>query len=141
MNKIRMAAWLAVFAAVLAFACGPKPKETADPAADTAATSASTTAPAEPVKTDTTPACAPVYVKHPAKVTITAGQTAELSVDVSGDGPFTYQWYEADPAGSKLLPDSTSKIKVSPKRTTGYFVWTYNACGGRISDLATVRVE
>ena len=88
-----------------------------------------------------TPACAPVYAKQPQNLSVSKGQDAELSIEVTGEGPFTYQWYEANPAASKLLPATLTKITVRPERTTSYFVWTYNKCGGRISDLATVTVK
>lgn len=139
MDKLRISAWPAVVLAIVAMTCGPKPKEEAVTETATA-TATEAVAPAE-VQTDTTPACAPKYAHHPVNVRVSAGQSAELSVEVTGEGPFTYQWYEADPAGSKLLPDTTSKIKVTPKRTTGYFVWTSNGCGARISNLATVTVQ
>jgi hypothetical protein len=72
---------------------------------------------------------------------VSRNQPAVLSVQVTGEGPFTFQWYEADPKGSKMLPGTASTITVHPKRTTGYFVWAYNKCGGRISNLATVTVK
>jgi len=139
MDKLRIATWPGVFLVLLSMACGPKPKQ--EVAANTVDVASEAVAPAEPVQTDTTPACAPKYARHPVNVTVAAGESAELSVNVTGEGPFAYLWYEADPSGSKLLRESASKITVTPKRTTGYFVWTSNGCGARISNLATVTIR
>lgn len=86
-------------------------------------------------------ACAPTIVQHPADTTVSRGQGAELSVVANGEGPFRYEWYELLPDKSKPIPGNVSKITVTPAKTTGYFVWVYNRCGGKISNLATVKVQ
>ena len=86
-------------------------------------------------------ACAPQIVQHPANTTVSPGQGAELTVVANGEGPFRYDWYEAVPGNSKLIPGNSSKITVTPQKTTGYFVWVYNRCGGKISNLVTVKVQ
>jgi len=87
--------------------------------------------------------CTPVsYTSQPLNVAMNAGQTAFLSVSVTGTGGFSYQWYQLGPNGSIALPNSNSAaIFVAPPVTTQYFVWTYNPCGAAISNLVTVTVH
>ena len=96
----------------------------------------------ETFSTSTAPSpCAPQIVQHPENTTVSPGQGTELTVVAQGEGPFRYEWYELIPEKSKLIPGNVSKITVTPKKTTGYFVWVYNRCGGKISNLATVTVK
>jgi len=85
--------------------------------------------------------CAPVIARHPSSLTVLPHQTADLHVEANGEGPFTYEWYEARPQASLKLPGKLSTITVNPDRTTQYFVWVYNKCGGRVSNLTTVTVK
>ena len=92
--------------------------------------------------TSTAPSpCAPTIVQHPENTTVSPGQGAVLTVVAQGEGPFRYEWYELVPGKSKALPGNVSKVTVTPKATSSYFVWVYNKCGGKISNLATVKVQ
>jgi len=97
----------------------------------------------ETYSTSTAPSpCAPKIAKHPQDTTVSPGQGAVLTVTVEGEGPFTFKWYEIGAnGGSVSIPGSVSKVTVMPQKTTGYFVWVYNRCGGAESDLATVSVK
>jgi hypothetical protein len=65
---------------------------------------------------------------------ITAGQTSTLTANVSGTGPFTYQWFN----GATLI-GTTVSINVTPTVTTSYFVRVTGPCGSP-SDSPTVTV-
>lgn len=97
----------------------------------------------ETYSTSTAPSpCAPKIAKHPMDTTVSHGQGTVLTVTVEGEGPFTYKWYEIGPTGGSVaIPGSVSKVTVIPQKTTGYFVWVYNRCGGTESNLATVTVQ
>lgn len=87
-------------------------------------------------------ACAPLTITgQPQNTTITAGQSATLTISVSGDSP-SYQWYRSEPSGSVPVGTNSSSLTVSPTQTTTYFVWVYDACGtAAISDAVTVTVN
>ncbi|MEA2488307.1 MAG: hypothetical protein QOH21_99, partial [Acidobacteriota bacterium] len=84
----------------------------------------------------------PSITTQPASSSITAGQSATLSVSATGTGPFTYQWYTGV-SGNRTSPVSaatTSTISVSPQNTTSYWAAVTNACGTAESDAATITV-
>jgi hypothetical protein len=98
--------------------------------------------------------CAPIPTTHdceqpavtasPESTTITAGQNTTLSISVSGDGPFSYQWF-ASPLNSNdetAVPDSNGpSITVSPNETTIYRAEVTNGCGDDQSVPAVVTVH
>jgi hypothetical protein len=79
----------------------------------------------------------------PESVTINAGQSTTLSIGVSGDGPFYYQWYSS-PLNSNeesLVPNSNSpSITVSPDDSRIYRAEVANNCGDDQSAAAVVTV-
>jgi hypothetical protein len=90
------------------------------------------------------PICVPVSIStQPQSVTITAGQSATLSVGASGTSPLSYQWYRGSVGNtSNPVPNGTgSSITVAPFTTTSYWVRVSNACGFQNSSGATVTVE
>lgn len=82
----------------------------------------------------------PTISSHPQSTTINRGQSTTLTVVASGSVT-TYQWYRSDPSGSVPVGTNSSSLTVAPSATTSYFVWVYNPCGGRISNVATVQVR
>jgi hypothetical protein len=90
------------------------------------------------------PVCVPVSISsQPQSVTITAGQSATLSVGASGTSPLSYQWYQGAVGNtSNPVPNGTgASVTVTPSTTTSYWVRISNACGFRNSAGATVAVE
>ena len=86
-------------------------------------------------------ACTPAGITaQPQNVTITSGQSTNLTVTPSGTGPFTYTWYRIV-NGSSVATGTSQSLQASPTQTTSYFVWVYNSCGAVLSNLATVTVN
>lgn len=95
---------------------------------------------------------AAVTVRQPAAITgqpgsstITAGQTATLTVTATGDAPFTYQWYEGA-SGTTTTPVGTNSASFTTPAlaaTTSYWVKVTNVANttGALSQTATITVE
>ncbi|HXA18670.1 MAG TPA: G8 domain-containing protein [Thermoanaerobaculia bacterium] len=86
--------------------------------------------------------CAPAGIAmQPADTGAPSGQPAMLAVEASGDGPFTYQWYEgAAPSTDIPIGSNSSTLSIAPPSTTSYWVNVTNACGDVSSSSATVNV-
>lgn len=82
-----------------------------------------------------------VITTNPGNYTITAGQSATLSVTATGTN-LTYQWYSLVGNTTTLLQGATSSsITVSPSVTTSYFVRVTAACGATaVSGLGVVTI-
>ncbi len=87
---------------------------------------------------------APSVTSSPANVTISANQTATLSVSVSGSGPLSYQWYKSlAGGGSEAIAGANASSYTTPALTqsTAYWVQVSNAAGTVSSSVATVTVQ
>jgi hypothetical protein len=86
---------------------------------------------------------APSITIQPASQSITAGQTAFLSVSVTGTAPFTYQWFEGlrGDTSRPFAGGTGATLPVSPPVTTSYWVRVSNGCGTADSLSATVTVN
>jgi hypothetical protein len=84
-------------------------------------------------------------MSQPASQTINVGQSATLSVGVSGDSPFTYQWFRGN-SGDLSQPvagGTAASLTVGPMNTAGafpYWVRVTNGCGEALSVTATITV-
>jgi predicted extracellular nuclease len=86
---------------------------------------------------------APSITTQPQSQTITAGQTATLSVVASGTAPLAYQWYQGN-AGDTTTPVGTnSPTFTTPalSATTSYWVRVSNGAGSADSNTATITVN
>jgi hypothetical protein len=90
--------------------------------------------------------CEPgAIVQQPQSQTIIPGQTATVSVAVSGSGPYNYQWYQApsgvyaNPVGINLPSYTTFPLAT----TTQFWVEVNNTCAGTFlnSNAATITVQ
>ena len=91
--------------------------------------------------------CDPPFIlgiDQPKGSTVSAGRPAQLSVKVSGSGPYTYQWYTGASglvnfplAGGTSANFTTSALN----DTTSYWVRVSNPCGSVDSQTATVNVS
>jgi parallel beta-helix repeat protein len=86
---------------------------------------------------------APSIIAQPASLTVSSGQTATLSVTVTGTAPLTYQWYRgtsgnaADPiAGAS----SSSYTTPSLVQSASYWVRVANGFGHQDSATAVITV-
>lgn len=79
----------------------------------------------------------PVVSPQPLGSTITAGQSATLSVSATGTSPLTIEWRTTTGATVGI----GASITVSPTTTTAYFAHITNACGATDSATATVTVN
>lgn len=84
---------------------------------------------------------APVFVREPFTTSVILGATATFSVEVSGIGPFTFQWSK----DGVDLPGATAAILSLPNVTFatagGYRVTVTNAAGPSQSGEATLFVN
>lgn len=73
----------------------------------------------------------PAITTQPVARTITAGQTANLSVAASGTAPLSYQWFVGSPGDtSNPVSGATSaSATVTPATTTTYWVRVTGQCG------------
>jgi hypothetical protein len=91
--------------------------------------------------TVTTACTQPAITAQPANVTINAGQSATLSVGVSGTNP-SFQWFRgikgdtSSPVGTNASSFNTGALS----QTTSFWVRVTNACGTVDSQTATVTV-
>lgn len=81
----------------------------------------------------------------PAGLTSSPGKTATLSVVASGQGPFTYQWYEGiAPDNTRAITGATnSQLPLGPFQNLGtlhYWVRVTGACGTTNSSTAAVLI-
>jgi uncharacterized cupredoxin-like copper-binding protein len=112
------------------------------------------------VRTESKPSCGGVYlgtasvcstsnpqgpsiVTQPQSVTITSGQSTQLTVTASGQAPLTYQWYiGASGDTSQPIAGATgATVTVHPTVTTSYWVQVSNQHGAVASNTATVTVN
>jgi hypothetical protein len=84
----------------------------------------------------------PVITAQPRSQTITTGESALLSVTVSGDAPMTYQWYRGTSGDfSNPLAGGTSALDTGPLTAgASYWVRVSNDCGSVNSMTAVVSV-
>jgi hypothetical protein len=78
---------------------------------------------------------------QPAPKTVTAGQTATLTVAAAGEAPLTYQWYRGA-SGDTTSPVGTGSSSFTTPPVTGtssYWVRVTNDCGSVDSGAATVN--
>jgi Ig-like domain CHU_C associated len=90
------------------------------------------------------PCTAPSITTQPQSSTITAGNSATLSVGASGTTPLTYQWYIGTPSNtsSPFSGGTNSSISVAPSTTTTYWVRVTGQCGTPADSAgATVTVN
>ncbi|MEA2329267.1 MAG: trimeric autotransporter adhesin [Thermoanaerobaculia bacterium] len=82
-----------------------------------------------------TVACTPIafgsVVAQPS--TINVGQSSTLSVNTSGSGPFTFQWYRGSigDASNPIFGATGSSTVVSPTTSTAYWVHVTAPCGSQ----------
>ncbi|HVT45471.1 MAG TPA: hypothetical protein VMT00_13905 [Thermoanaerobaculia bacterium] len=81
---------------------------------------------------------APSITTQPTGSTILSGQTATLSVQASGTGPLTYQWFESPstPVGTNSASFTTPPLT----ENKSYFVRVSNTCGQLNSNTVQVTV-
>lgn len=87
-------------------------------------------------------AAAPTITTQPASQTISAGQTATLTVVASGTAPLSYQWYEGS-AGDTSAPVGTNSASFTTpaiSASTSYWVRVTNSAGSADSATATITV-
>jgi len=80
----------------------------------------------------------PTFTQQPAGATKPSGGSVTLSVNVTGTGPFEYQWF--DVTGNAFL-QNTQSISVSPSVTSDYYVIVSGQCGYETSQTARVTVS
>jgi hypothetical protein len=83
---------------------------------------------------------APAIASQPQSQILTGGSSAALSTTVSGNGPFSYQWYQGEAPSTATPMGTNSALTVMPSVTTSYWVNVTNACGSTASDTAIVTV-
>jgi Ig-like domain CHU_C associated len=80
------------------------------------------------------------FSQHPASTSIALGSSTTLSAAATGDAPITYEWYRGN-WGDRTHPLGNGlSVTVSPASTSNYYVEAMNACGGGLSNIATVTV-
>ena len=85
----------------------------------------------------------PIITTQPQTQTIQSGQTASMSVGVSGTTPFSYQWYKGSSGDtSSPITGAIADSYTTPPltQTTTYWVRVTNSCGSVDSNTATVAV-
>ncbi|MEY4088274.1 MAG: hypothetical protein RJB55_545, partial [Verrucomicrobiota bacterium] len=91
----------------------------------------------------TVTASAPVITRHPAAMSVTAGQSAQFSVEASGSQPFTFQWRRNGVviagATAATLPLPTTRV-ADAANAPGYTVVISNSAGSATSAPATLTV-
>jgi YD repeat-containing protein len=81
---------------------------------------------------------APGITSQPPGVTIQSGQSAALSVGVTGTAPITYEWFDSSGiVGTATTPNFTTPLLTADH---DYYVLIYNACGRVTSTTAHVTV-
>jgi peptidoglycan/xylan/chitin deacetylase (PgdA/CDA1 family) len=84
----------------------------------------------------------PIINTHPESQVIQSGETANLFVEVSGDTPFTYRWYQGTSGNTETPIGNNSSQFTSPvlTETTDYWVRVTNSCDSTDSTTATITV-
>ncbi|HEX7151703.1 MAG TPA: hypothetical protein VF618_09465 [Thermoanaerobaculia bacterium] len=87
----------------------------------------------------------PTITAHPGGANTSTGQKVNFSVSVTGDAPFTYQWYRGEVGDTSIpVPNSNSaNIQIGPLDISGTFkfwVRVTNQCGSANSNAAVVTV-
>ena len=87
------------------------------------------------------PACtAPSITMQPSGATKTVGESVTFSVTASGTTPLSYQWHKGDThVGGNSTTYTIASVLTSDAGT--YTVEVSNACGNRVSDVATLVVN
>jgi YD repeat-containing protein len=80
----------------------------------------------------------PAITSQPQSVSVTAGQSATLSVTASSGTPLTYQWFTTN--NVPVSGGTSPMLVVSPASSTSYFVVVTNSCGSASSNIVTVTV-
>ncbi len=88
------------------------------------------------------PAESALAITQPLSVTVTVGQTATFGVTATGNGPFTYQWFQNGTA----IPGATSPTYTTSATTAGqsgtvFTVVVTNSDGSTTSGPATLTVN
>ncbi len=110
-----------------------------------AVTACSTTVNSSAATVTVNPAvCNPVAITvQPQSTSVSLGQTALLSVGVSGTSPFSFQWFSGNPpTGTAVSGGNGQFLSIGPSVTTTYFVKVTNCSGANTatSSAATVTV-
>ena len=90
--------------------------------------------------TDRRPPAPPQITVQPQGQVVTAGSTVNLTVDTSGSGPFTYQWYRS---GTPVGGGTSQTLTLSNLQTPNvgdYSVVVGSAAGSTVSQVAPVRI-
>jgi hypothetical protein len=84
----------------------------------------------------------PSISTQPSGSSISAGNSAQLTVAATGTATVTYQWYVGNPpsTSSPVPGGNTPSISVSPTTTTTYWARATNSCGTADSAAATITV-
>ena len=83
----------------------------------------------------------PMIIANPSDLTIVAGRTISLKVEVQGSEPFSYQWLKDDVAIEGATSSSLVKESALPEDSGLYSVQVANAFGSVKSSPALVTVE
>jgi len=84
----------------------------------------------------------PTIITHPAAQTIVSGETATLTVAVTGTAPFSYQWYQGVTGDTSVPVGTDSDTFTTPALAadTAYWVRVTNAYGQADSFPALITV-
>ncbi len=84
----------------------------------------------------------PTITKQPTNVTVTAGQTATLTVEATGAAPMSYQWHGVEGSEATPIDGATAATMVTPPLTASavFRVRVTNSHGAVDSTPATVTV-
>ncbi len=85
-------------------------------------------------------ALAPTIATQPRAVEVLPGQTARFSVNVSGTGPFTYQWFKGGVAIAGAVNASLTLADVGAASLGSYTVRVTNGLGSVTSSSATLAL-
>jgi len=89
------------------------------------------------------PVCTPPSItSQPVGSSIVSGSSAQLSVTVSGTGPFTYQWFSgaSGDVSTPISGGTTAAIAVSPATTTSYWVRVAGQCAPPANSSAAIVI-
>lgn len=85
-------------------------------------------------------ACVPVVITPPPSVSVAAGQSVTLGVNVAGSS-LKYLWYSrTDPTAGWTLFSTSPSVTLTPSVTTYLVQTVYNSCGS-VSNQATLSVR
>src|SRR5271155_3281632 len=87
-------------------------------------------------------AVAPTFTSQPASITVTAGQTATVSVAAAGTQPLTYQWQKNGAAiGGATASSYTTPATTTANSGSTFAVVVTNSAGSLTSAVATLTVN